>query len=112
MGPSLSRQRVTLPRVLWLYESVREAVCGGWSPLRRAGADWPSGVQGISFARWAVQYWGHLGPKNAPKCPEIAHVAPGDLGPLWATTSGPNCGLSPPLLYGRSGASLGDNARA
>ena len=28
-------------------------------------------------------------------------VAPGDLGPLWSTTPGPNCGLSPPLVEGR-----------
>ena len=31
---------------------------------------------------------------NAPRPREI-------LGPLWATTPGPNCGLSPPLVEGR-----------
>ena len=85
------------------------------SLVQRAGADWPSGLQGI-YVRWAVQYWGRLGSFAALKChfglykctkmtlnaSEIAyvvnHTTPRGLSrPQRHVIPGPNCGLSPPL---------------
>ena len=74
-----------------------------------SGADWPSGIQGILYARWAVKYWGCLGgfgalkyTKHRPLCDSPNRRSEGILGTFWGKIPGSNCGLSLPLhwLYG------------